>query len=72
MTACHDRIVKFAYTAGMLAPADSGTVIVGGLPTGGHSAKTIALVKNGELFVDHGSRSNSCQQADRTPKSPGK
>ncbi len=67
-----DRVIRFAWTPGSLAPSDAGTVIVSGLPTGGHTAKTLALDERGGIFVDHGSATNSCQAADRTPRSPGK
>lgn len=68
----NDRVIRFSWHPGSLTPADQGTVVVGGLPTGGHTAKTLALAPDGHIFVDHGSASNSCQQADRIPKSPGK
>jgi glucose/arabinose dehydrogenase len=55
-----DRVLRFAWTPGSLTPSDPGTVIVGGLPTGGHTAKTIALSKDGHVFVDQGSASNIC------------
>lgn len=67
-----DKVVRFAWKRGALAPSDTGTVIVSGMPTGGHGWKTIALGKDGGIFVDHGSSSNSCQVADRNPKSPGR
>lgn len=68
----NDRVIRFAWTPGSLTPSDQGTIVVSGLPTGGHTAKTLALAKDGWIFVDHGSGSNSCQQADRAGKSPGK
>ena len=67
-----DRVIRFAWTPGSLTPSDQGSVVVSGLPAGGHTAKTLALAKDGWIFVDHGSASNSCQQADRSGKSPGK
>ncbi|MGH7523524.1 MAG: PQQ-dependent sugar dehydrogenase [Gemmatimonadales bacterium] len=67
-----DRVIRFAWTPGSLVPSDQGTVIVSGLPTGGHTAKTLALDGKGGIFVDHGSATNSCQASDRTPRSPGK
>jgi glucose/arabinose dehydrogenase len=70
----NDRVVRFAWKPGSLTPSDSGTVIVSGLPANGnHTAKTLALSKDGNsIFVDHGSFSNTCQVVDRSPKSPGK
>jgi glucose/arabinose dehydrogenase len=68
----NDRVIRFAWTPGSLTPSDQGTIVVSGLPAGGHTAKTLALAKDGWIFVDHGSGSNSCQQADRAGRSPGK
>ena len=68
----NDRVIRFAWKPGSLTPTDTGVVIVSGLPTGGHTAKTLALSNDNFIFVDHGSASNSCQQVDRTAKSPGK
>ena len=57
----NDRVIRFAWKPGSLTPSDSGTVIVSGLPVGGHTAKTLALSKDGaSIFVDHGSASNIC------------
>jgi glucose/arabinose dehydrogenase len=67
-----DRVIRFAWTPGSLTPRDEGTIVVSGLPAGGHTAKTLALAKDDWIFVDHGSGSNSCQQADRAGRSPGK
>jgi glucose/arabinose dehydrogenase len=44
---------------------------VSGLPTGGHDARNFAIDARGELFVNVGSNTNSCQQSDRTAGSPG-
>lgn len=66
-----DRVLRFAYQSGALAPGGPATVVVSGLPTGGHTAKTLAMGKDGFLFVDHGSMTNSCQVEDRKEKSPG-
>ncbi len=65
-----DRVIRFAWKPGSLAPSDSGTVIVSGLPVGGHTAKTLALSKDGaSIFVDHGSASNICLARGATVKS---
>ena len=69
----NDRVIRYAWTPGSLVPSDQGTVIVSGLPaTGNHVAKTLALGRDGWIYVDHGSASNTCQEADRAPKSPGR
>src|ERR1019366_6808562 len=52
-----DRVIRFAWTPGSLTPRDEGTIVVSGLPTGGHTAKTLALAKDDWIFVDHGSGS---------------
>ena len=66
-----DQVLRFGYRPGSLAPNGPATVVVSGLPTGGHTAKTLALGKDGFLFVDHGSLTNSCQIEDRKARSPG-
>ncbi|HEY3933097.1 MAG TPA: PQQ-dependent sugar dehydrogenase [Gemmatimonadales bacterium] len=67
-----DKVVRFAWHPGSLTPADGGSAIVTGLPMGGnHPSKTMALGKDGSLFVDHGSATNSCQGRDRTAHVPG-
>ncbi|MEJ2217654.1 MAG: PQQ-dependent sugar dehydrogenase [Gemmatimonadota bacterium] len=67
-----DREVRrYRVPAGDLQPADTGVVIVRGLPARpGHRAKSLAL-RDGDLFVNIGSPSNSCQVRDRTDGSPG-
>lgn len=67
-----DRVIRWDRTPGMLAPEGDGTVIVSGMPTGGHRAKPITLGPDGALYVDHGSASNSCQEQDRRAESPGR
>jgi glucose/arabinose dehydrogenase len=69
--AMDDRVIRYPRSAGDLAPRGEGVVLISGLPTGGHSAKTLALGPGGALFVDHGSRTNSCQVEDRADRSPG-
>jgi glucose/arabinose dehydrogenase len=69
----NDKVVRFAWKPGSLTPSDQGTIIVSGMPSNGnHVAKTLALSKDGFIFVDHGSASNACQEVDRNLKSPGK
>jgi glucose/arabinose dehydrogenase len=66
-------VLRYTMSAGRLTPAGEPQVIVRDLPTGGHSAKNLALSADGQwLFVNIGSPSNSCQARDRTPESPGK
>jgi glucose/arabinose dehydrogenase len=66
-----DAILRFPWTAGSLEPSGPADTVVKGLPTGGHRTKNIAFGPTGELYVNIGSPSNSCQRQDRSEKSPG-
>ena len=64
-------IVRYQLTGGALAPSGAPDTIVGGLPADrAHRAKTFAA-HNGQLYVNHGSPTNSCQEKDRAPGSKG-
>ena len=65
-----DRILRWRVTRAAPVPSGDGEVVVSGLPGRGHSSKTIAFNAD-SMFVTFGSRTNSCQQADRQVKSPG-
>jgi glucose/arabinose dehydrogenase len=67
----NDGVLRWRMEPGRLAPAGQPETLVSGLPTGGHTAKTIALDGRGGLFVNLGSRTNACQAADRRRGSPG-
>lgn len=64
-------IVRFPLKDGSLTPSGPVETVIGGLPPGGHAAKTFALSDDGTMYVNIGSRTNSCQQADRQLESPG-
>ncbi len=67
-----DAVLRYPLTAGQLTPSDAPDTIVRGLPgSPGHAAKTIVLGRGSDLFVNIGSRSNSCQVQDRDNASPG-
>lgn len=66
-----DGIVRYPLAAGSLAPSGPGERIVEGLPVGGHDAKSVVIDRRGQLYVNIGSASNSCQERDRAPGSPG-
>ncbi len=67
-----DRVLRYQMEDGALAPAGSSETVVSGLPAdGGHRAKSLALGRDGSLYVNVGSRTNSCQENDRAPESPG-
>lgn len=64
-------ILRFPLTSGALARAGAADTIVRDLPGGGHPYKTFALDSSGGLFVNVGSRTNSCQERDRQQESKG-
>ena len=69
--ALNDRIVRWRLEAGRLEPAGEPEAVVTGLPAdGGHVAKSIAFAGD-VMYVNVGSRSNSCQEGDRRAGSPG-
>ncbi len=68
----NDRIERYRLTPDALVPAGEPEIIAQNLPTGGHGAKTMAVGLDGSLYVDFGSRSNSCQERDRQARSPGR
>jgi glucose/arabinose dehydrogenase len=65
-------VLRFPYKAGSLEPAGKTDTVVSGLPDGGHQNKTFTIDKDGSLYVNIGSPTNSCQEKDRAPDSPGK
>lgn len=67
----NDKVLRFPWRYGSLEPAGPPDTIVQGLPANGHAAKTMALGPDGSLYVNIGSRTNSCQVADRQNRSPG-
>jgi glucose/arabinose dehydrogenase len=68
----NDKLLRWRLTPGELVPSGAPDVVVEGLPTGGHTAKTFAFLGGDTLIVNIGSGSNSCQFADRAHRSPGK
>jgi glucose/arabinose dehydrogenase len=69
--AATSRISRWRLPPGTLEPAGPAETIVEGLPTNGHSAKTLARLGGDTLIVAIGSATNSCQRRDRTARSPG-
>lgn len=69
------QILRYALPAGSAPALDAyavtPTTIVGGLPEGGHFAHNLVVDGSGNLFVNVGSATNSCQVSDRSPGSPG-
>ena len=65
------RIVRYPLTPGSLTPTGEAQTIVSDLPTGGHGARNFTFDSSGAIYVNFGSRTNSCQVADRQKESPG-
>jgi glucose/arabinose dehydrogenase len=67
-----DTIVRYKLRDGQVTPEPTPEAVVTGLPQRRqHADKGFAFDDKGSLFVGIGVPSNSCQQQDRTPKSPG-
>lgn len=64
-------VLRWKWTVGDLGPAGPPEIIVEGLPTGGHAAKTFAFLGRDTLIVNIGSETNSCQLEDRATRSRG-
>jgi glucose/arabinose dehydrogenase len=64
-----NNVVRYRYTVGdtVLGVADT---IVADLPTGGHAAYNF-VVRGRTLYLNVGSRTNSCQERDRQPRVKG-
>lgn len=68
-----DRIVRFDLKDGQLVPAGSGVTVLAGLSTArGHTEHPLAIDAAGNLFVNSGSETNSCQTTDRETGAPGR
>ena len=69
--ALNDRVVRYRLEDG-LQPVGKEEIVVTGLPNdGGHQAKSLAFGSQEALYVNIGSKTNSCQKTDRLPSSPG-
>jgi glucose/arabinose dehydrogenase len=68
----NDRIVRYALPEGSITPSAAPDVIVSGLPiTGDHPMHPFRIDAQGNLYVDLGSATNSCQHENRMPNSRG-
>ncbi|MEP7064639.1 MAG: PQQ-dependent sugar dehydrogenase [Gemmatimonadota bacterium] len=66
-----DKIIRYAMDSGF-TPKGAPTTVVSGLPlTGDHPMHPFVIDSAGQIFMDVGSASNSCQLKNRTLKSPG-
>lgn len=67
-----DRIVRYTLISGVLVPRGDAETVLGGLPAeGDHRAHPFAISNDGSLYVNSGSKTNSCQEKNRTLESPG-
>jgi len=68
----NDRIVRYRLPATGIVPLSQPETIVSGLPlTGDHPMHPFTIDAQGNLYVDLGSATNSCQKENRMPGSPG-
>jgi glucose/arabinose dehydrogenase/mono/diheme cytochrome c family protein len=68
----NDRIVRYALPANGIAPTTTAETVVSGLPlTGDHPMHPFQIDRQGNLYVDLGSATNSCQSENRMPNVPG-
>jgi glucose/arabinose dehydrogenase len=66
-------ILRFPFPSGTFAPAGKPDTVAEDLPGGGsHPVKTFAIDRAGNLFVNFGTATNSCQTGDRQKESAGK
>lgn len=65
-----NSIVRFPYRTGTTQSLGAPDTIVTGMPMQGHNAYNF-VVDGGALYVNVGSQTNACQQADRQKASPG-
>jgi glucose/arabinose dehydrogenase len=67
-----DRILRYALPASGIAPTAAPDTVVSGMPlTGDHPMHPFVIDGAGNLYVDMGSATNSCQAQNRTLNSPG-
>jgi len=70
--ALDNTVVRWHWNIGQLEPPSGPDTVVTGLTMQrSHAAKSIAIGSDGQLYVNIGAPSNSCQVVDRTPESPG-
>jgi glucose/arabinose dehydrogenase len=68
----NDKIVRYRLEPGQIVPGGKPEVILSGMPlTGDHPMHPFVIDAKGDLFVDSGSATNSCQAENRMPHSPG-
>jgi glucose/arabinose dehydrogenase len=72
-TETNTAILRFPFANATFAPAGKPDTVAEELPGGGsHFVKTFAIDRAGNLFVNFGTATNSCQTPDRQKEVPGK
>jgi glucose/arabinose dehydrogenase/mono/diheme cytochrome c family protein len=67
-----DSIFRYKLAAGSIVPKGEPQTVVSALPlTGDHPMHPFVIDASGKLYVDVASATNSCQEKNRTLKSPG-
>lgn len=70
--ATNNTVVRWHWQIGQLEPPSGPDTVVTGLTMArSHAAKSIVIGSDGQLYVNIGAPSNSCQVQDRAPESPG-
>jgi glucose/arabinose dehydrogenase len=65
-------IVRYTIPVGAMMPSAGPDTIVSGIPSdGNHTSRDLMLDGKGNLYVNVGSATNSCQEKDRSPGSRG-
>ena len=65
-------ILRYPLKAGELVPSGAPDTIVSGLPgQPGHSTRNFVITREGAMYVNVGSMTNSCQSEDRKKGIPG-
>jgi len=68
----NDAVLRYPIVSGSMVPSGPPDTIVVDLPDSlNHSAKSIALGRDGSLFVAIGAHGNACMVDNGTPGSPG-
>jgi glucose/arabinose dehydrogenase len=68
----NDKILRYALPSGAIVPQGAPEMVVSGLPlTGDHPMHPFVIDAKGNLFVDLGSATNSCEKQNRMPNSTG-
>ncbi len=68
----NDKILRYAIPEGSIVPKDRPEVVVSDLPlTGDHPMHPFVIDPQGNIYIDLGSATNSCQVDNRKIGSPG-